>query len=545
MKRIMTAIASLALLACLASCQKEGTGKENEKETTKVEIGQLNLTASFFKTRVSYAETEENNLKPSWEEGDKIFCTADGTTFYPLTVGTVNSDGSANISGQGPANGSVALLYKNGLAETPSISLSISYAGQNGDKTMPNVLFASGTITNGTGKFEFKSAGSVVGVSYAKSLANKTIKSITISGTNLSAANVTYASNAFTLTATPNDSDAITTANLTSKNITVKSNGEFIAPVFIAVPAGATISKVTVTSTDDVTDTKNLSSPKAVGANQYLYVKAPAAPEAPEGAINGLFSVRDDLQVYFSQGNLKYVDGTTNGTWSFETKQYEFSTYPGNNNTPENTYGLFGWGNAPISGPVNNSTNIFDYSWPQVGQSDPWGSKIDDKGTWRTLSKAEWAYLLGMVDNGNGSYVQNESSGVRHRKFGLGTVCDKIGMIILPDDWTLPSGLSAFVPTILNNKCKPTENDPFNKNKYNAEQWSAMESAGAVFLPAAGYRLGSDVNSVGSDGRYWSSTALVEYNSVYYLIFDIDLVGPSNSNSYVGFSVRLVSDCNE
>ena len=47
-----------------------------------------------------------------------------------------------------------------------------------------------------------------------------------------------------------------------------------------------------------------------------------------------------------------------------------------------------------------------------------------------------------------------------------------------------------------------SECDRFSDNTYTEEQWQKMEDAGAVFLPAAGYRTGDD----GSYGTYWSST---------------------------------------
>lgn len=549
MKRIMIAIASLALLAGLASCQKEGTGKETAKQTEDVEIVQVNLTASFLKTRVSYAETDANNLQPSWEKGDEIFCTADGETFYKLTVDEVYSDGSAKISGQGPGNGPVALLYMNGLDSVTSLPLQISYDGQNGDEAMPNVLFASGTITDGTGTFEFKSFGSVVGVSYAKSLAGKNIKSVKIEGKDLSKANVTFENNAFKLTATANESDAITTADLSSKNITVKSNGEFIAPVFIAVPAGATISKVTVTSTDDVTDTKDLSSsPKTVEANQYLYVKVPAAPEAPEGAIaNGRFTINPNGdQVFFSKGNLQAeIDATGAPTsWKFAANQYDYLGEGGANKaigTAAGTVDLFGWSTVSTTYGISKLTSEGDYS----GDFKDWGTAIDNKGTWRTLSMAEWAYLLGTALNSDEYYVPDKSTGVRYQKFGLGTVCDKIGMIILPDDWTKPSSIeNDFVWTTLNDVGVPLEDDPFTQNVYDESQWAAMESAGVVFLPAAGYRTGSDVYHVGSGGRYWSGTASDEDNAYSLSFFSISVYPDFSYDRDFGYSVRLVSDCN-
>jgi hypothetical protein len=67
-----------------------------------------------------------------------------------------------------------------------------------------------------------------------------------------------------------------------------------------------------------------------------------------------------------------------------------------------------------------------------------------------------------------------------------------------------------------------------------------MESAGAVFLPTAGYRTGSDVFHSVSDGFYWSPTANGTENA-YLLFFDSDEAGCDVYGSrYCGQSVRLV-----
>jgi hypothetical protein len=69
-----------------------------------------------------------------------------------------------------------------------------------------------------------------------------------------------------------------------------------------------------------------------------------------------------------------------------------------------------------------------------------------------------------------------------------------------------------------------------------------MELAGAVFLPAAGYRLGTDVGDMGSSGLYWSSTPNDE-DYAYYVGF----IGRYLNAAYSdyrgdGFSVRPVQD---
>lgn len=76
---------------------------------------------------------------------------------------------------------------------------------------------------------------------------------------------------------------------------------------------------------------------------------------------------------------------------------------------------------------------------------------------------------------------------------------------------------------------------------YSTSQWQQMESAGAVFLPCTGYRSGTSVYDVGSDGCYWSSTQDSSYYA-YYLGFDSLNLDPENDfYRNIGFSVRLVS----
>ena len=105
--------------------------------------------------------------------------------------------------------------------------------------------------------------------------------------------------------------------------------------------------------------------------------------------------------------------------------------------------------------------------------------------------------------------------------------------LIVPDDWTLPEGLT-FVGGYIGN-------EEYTENVYNLEQWETMEKAGAIFLPHAGSRTGgygnmwngsveatfvnpetgfySWVDNIQVYGYYWSSTLHpTNSNLVYYLI---------------------------
>ena len=76
---------------------------------------------------------------------------------------------------------------------------------------------------------------------------------------------------------------------------------------------------------------------------------------------------------------------------------------------------------------------------------------------------------------------------------------------------------------------------------FTAEQWSKLEAAGAVFLPAAGNRGGSNVYDVQYCGYYWTATEGGN-NGAYYFILYSDAAGVNYYNRASGYSVRLVKD---
>ena len=98
-----------------------------------------------------------------------------------------------------------------------------------------------------------------------------------------------------------------------------------------------------------------------------------------------------------------------------------------------------------------------------------------------------------------------------------------------PDDWTCPTGIT-FVNT----------DTSYTTNVYNAANWSTMESAGAVFLPAAGQRTSSTTTNVGTVGNYWS-TSHVNGTTGYAFHIAPSANAVRNDISYsTGCSVRLV-----
>ena len=241
----------------------------------------------------------------------------------------------------------------------------------------------------------------------------------------------------------------------------------------------------------------------------------------------GIFTVSADKQVSFAKGNLQYQASTK--TWRFAENQYDYIGSDNSNisDTHSGWIDLFGWGTS--NNPTNASTDDNDYQTFVDWGTNTIGS--DAPNTWRTLSADEWYYIF---------YTRTNAP----KLFGIGSVN---GTIILPNDWTTPTDVT-FIPstekglTDQGGYYYDSSNSHWSDNTYTLSDWQKMEDAGAVFLPAAGYRSGQGVGNVQNGGHYWASAA---YNSdnAYYLYFYGPSLYPQNySVRRVGFSVRLVQD---
>lgn len=248
----------------------------------------------------------------------------------------------------------------------------------------------------------------------------------------------------------------------------------------------------------------------------------------PYGRLNGLFTVGEGHQVYFSRGNL-VVSHSANVTksagsaedWDFHAHQYDML---GTNNSVEGSCDLFGWSTGSTHFGLSTSRDTSDYS----GTFVDWGVLFAPHD-YRTLTAAEWRYLIYSRTNAASKY------GVGRIQKGNDTYVN--GMIFLPDNWTLPAGCT-FSSGLGN-----TRSD-FTKNSYTLSQWSQMEAAGAVFLPAGGYRTGSSFfTNVYYTGYYWSSTSTY-VGCADNLSFDglTRQVTGDAAKRFYGRSVRLVMD---
>ena len=268
---------------------------------------------------------------------------------------------------------------------------------------------------------------------------------------------------------------------------------------------------------------------------------------------NGMhgFSVSADRQVLFAPGNLQYnagkgshlcADGTTQqGVWRFAEHQWDYIGKANENASA--TYNgwidLFGWGTSGWDGgakayqPWSTNTQTQDYieaiPHDMTGEYRyrDWAvyNTIGDDApeTWRTLTKKELYFLLYYRDNAAELY-------------GMATIHDTVGLVLLPDDFSFSSVLPEFkADKDLNN----------GTNVYTVEQWKQLEVEGAIFLPCVGRRTGMVYESMPIE-FYWSATQEYEGNGgARCLLISVYGTQIGGSHLYYGFPVRPVFDIPE
>ncbi len=458
---ILAAVAMLCSLAMTTACTKDDADNFPE--------GSLEI---FAEGSGSGTKTTVNGTSVKWVVGDKVWINGDEGT---VTQGAGNhwyaaKDGGGDFSTSNDFNS----FYPATIATDASAS-SQTFDGDNQVLSLP---MAARSEANATGvKFKHLSAG--INVNVKNTFTNDTVLyldsvSVTSGSVNLCG----QASVGLSTTAVP----TVSATGTGSKTVTVY----FSTPVALAVDASKCVQVPVIPSSSDLgtvtirvythlasvaygsmevfTFEKNKSSFGALGRNEVK--SSPEIGIVRGGAnvtpsVKGAFSVSPTTRVIFSQGNLQYVGST----WQFAEHQYD---YLGSSQSDGNR-DLFDWNNESRS----------------IGGS-----------TWRMLSSEEMEYLLNTRSNATFDLPDN-TAGIRYTK---ATVSDKNGIIIFPDNYVHPTGVSVTGDHAYNTA---TANyDVFTVTS----GWEKMQAAGAVFLPAAGYNDGSSHDD--GKGYYWLSTTL-------------------------------------
>ncbi len=263
--------------------------------------------------------------------------------------------------------------------------------------------------------------------------------------------------------------------------------------------------------------------------------------------LTGAFSVSATQQVKFASGNLQYIQSSD--SWLFAKHQYDMlgvSNVFGDSVTYSADFGsskegqslsdridIFSWSANNTTAPygVSSSTNNNDYS----GDFVDWGTVVGDGTTWRTLSYDEWSYLLNTRDNASSLY------GVARINLNADGSEYVNGLIVLPDNWSCPAGVtfkSGVNDTNWHGMMINTGTQDYADYQiFTTTEWEVLETAGAVFFPASGARYGLSVAEVQGIGSYWAS----EVGKCMTFAAPVAGVGSEYSRCH-GKAVRLVQD---
>ena len=266
-------------------------------------------------------------------------------------------------------------------------------------------------------------------------------------------------------------------------------------------------------------------------------------------------------KVVFAPGNLQWsatnggstatthrtAEGTAAGTWRFAEHQWSYvgfgasdgNVYDNNNVKCDNAsiasnysgwidmFGFctsgynnkFPYMTSQSSSDYGNGSSVVEGTYYDFGKYNdiynPKTHRTDAYGTWRLLSKAEWDTLTQKRSSASTLHATGKVNGI-------------IGLILLPDNWVAPSGIT------LNTSCSG-----WNNNDLSLSQWEQLENNGAVFLPRCGKRKGTSQND--TQWRYGSSTRDGSAQNAYlYMNPGANPQWSAYDQRYFGLPVRLV-----
>ena len=534
MKKNVISLMSLVLLAglvSLTSCKKDNTGDGSQ------------FYATMEQCADHYGKTVLNGSMLNWTSADqvRIYGTA-GSGLYtaqpqsPATNAVFN-----NVSGRSGEAPYYAIYPASIATAANSVTLPATQVTEDGSLT-DYPMYAESTDNH----LAFKNLCGLLKLHLTK--ANTSISSITITASSEINGNYTVNYNGGNPTLAY-VSDGSTTTTLTCTTAQAIDNG---ADFYIYLPAGSYTSlSITIADNQGMVCTKTTNTGVTVNVYRSQYTAISLGENdlvfRPIGSKGGLFTINEDGdQVWFSQGNLQYQASTD--TWRFAENQWDYvggevddGYYSGtvsgsNNDLISTTYSgwidLFGWGTG--NNPTLHTTNNGDYS-----TFVDWGSNAISNGgntanLWRTPTVSEMNYVFNNRTN-------TTNLGTDNARYAKGKVNNIYGVILFPDNYTHPTGVEA--PTGINS----TYSEGWGGNNYTLAQWSEMELAGAVFLPAAGYRRGTFTryttyqHSSTAIGMYWETSSWMGYGNCVW--FEDDILNTSwDIGCSMGHSVRLVQD---
>lgn len=555
MKKTLHFILAGALLLSAVSCNNE---LEPGQETVNP-AGPVILTATIVdETTKATVSESDGSFAFSALDAIRVF---DGTATYggTTTLGGVSAEFTMedgfNAAGAGLAAFPSALVSAIPSASSVTFNLPSSYSyadvgGADADAAKTPVLMVAAKEAGST-SLSFKQVASLVrfrvtncqaGVLHFTFTSNVTgtaeLTGIVPGTTEITASNL---SGTRSMTIAVTEVPAVTSGNYIYITLPVPVGTD---PMNVqVVNRGATsVSSATLSGTA-------VSLERAGGRKRGVTLGTPITPE---------FSISATKKVSFAPGNLQatYDASAETWTWDFAANQYDYiGNAPGNTTiitevkestepfaklSASGTVDIFGWSTANTYFGIASSTSHETYTTEAFAD---WGNLVigsQTAGYWRTMTNSEWDYLL----NTRSCSTIGETENARYLK--ANTVSGVVqGLIMFPDNFTWNETTMGTIPTSCNSP------QAYITQQFTSAQWASLEAAGAIFLPASGYKYQYGLGNIGDRGNYWSSSKRDD-NRAFYMFFYYN--GRNNSTlsaqdhdygNFIASSVRLVHDLNQ
>ena len=551
------AVAALSGLLLMTACEKE------KEDTVNIPEGAL---------RISAESTHGSNGSKTTVNGTAVYWTTDDAINVNGTTATVVvGEDAAYLTGIDNSDAMYAgfpagIISVSGSNITINIPSSYSYDEREGRQKLdlPMVAYAEANSTEL--QFKHVCAAIQVNVNNAYNGADFFLEKITVSSNSHPlCGTVTVSPNPLGVSHIPtySASTASVTMNFDDVEVSVAANGSKSIQIPVLLTLGS--STISVDIEGHYANGADFGSGRVDAAAKIVYHNSSATllerakvyPAPCTIRVSGSpaitktypkFSISGSEKVYFSRGNLQYT--ASSDTWQFASSQTEIRG-TANNNISESyssPIDLFGWGTSGNDGtgataylPYSSSLTNSEYIVGGSASNDltyndniaDWGSNSisNTHGTWRSLSSAEWNYLLH-------SRSASTVNGTSNARFVKATVSSKHGVIIFPDSFTLPS-----ISVSLSNINSASAN--YTTNNISSSDWALLERAGCVFLPTAGLRKGTSTSWAAERGYYWTSTHDSDSNKAHCINFNPSALSiPYSGQRSHGMAVRLVQDAN-
>ncbi|MBQ0150056.1 MAG: hypothetical protein KBT08_05500 [Bacteroidales bacterium] len=434
MRKIYCLVSAAAIALGLASCNKEPV------ETADRQITIVANTESGVDTKTALSGDDQTGYQVLWSEGDRIILDIDGSYPFDINGGVGTTRGT--FVGNLPFGSSSAGINCRAYYATDGSYLDSKSYYKPGNVISSAPMVATVSVKNGfVSEANFKN---LCGLLRLTLKGNGTIKKIRlIDDAPLYGDIDRIASDGAAVLKSAGLSEYALTHDC-GAGVDLSADG---TNFYIPMPQGNYDGiKIEITDRLDRTITKTLKAGKILNITRSkitpvsLTVASLDVDPLPDGALSGAFTVnKEGRKVFFSRGNL-YWDGD-----SFELEEEQYN-YP--NERVDNHIGHFFWN---ISASESLKEGAYDETYVLFTNNPDYADRANAdfvvngvRGRYRTLTKAEWGYLLD-----NHQHIHAAAGGVN-------------GLVIAPDGVTL-------------------EDD---KKSYTSEE---LKNDNLVFLPAAGY----------------------------------------------------------